>query len=279
MKKLIALLLAVMTVFTLCACGSIQEDDGKAAGVVSEEDLGEGFVLKVGFDAEFPPYGYLADNGEYDGYDLAVAKELCNRLGWGFEAIPVKWSAKDKELEAGNINCIWNGFTCTGKENDYTWSVPYADNSIVIVVKKDSGIDTLADLAGKKLMVQAASSGLEAVNANEEFKNSLGQLVELSDYSLGFMELQNGTVDAIAVDVGVAMAQIAARGDEYVIASEAISSEQYAVGFLKGNTALCDAVNAELQKMADDGTLLEIAQSSDYVERGLIIENLILINK
>lgn len=279
MKKLIALLLAVMTVFTLCACGSVQEDDGKAAGVVSEEDLGDGFVLKVGFDAEFPPYGYLADNGEYDGYDLAVAKELCNRLGWGFEAIPVKWSAKDKELEAGNINCIWNGFTYTGKENDYTWSIPYADNSIVIVVKKDSGIDTLADLAGKKLMVQAASSGLEAVNANEEFKNSLGQLVELSDYSLGFMELQNGTVDAIAVDVGVAMAQIAARGDEYVIASESLSSEQYAVGFLKGNTALCDAVNAELQKMADDGTLLEIAQSSDYVERGLIIENLILINK
>lgn len=279
MKKLIALLLAVMTVFTLCACGSFEKDDGKASGVVSEDDLGEGFVLKVGFDAEFPPYGYLADNGEYDGYDLAVAKELCNRLGWGFEAIPVKWAAKDQELEAGNINCIWNGFTCTGKENDYTWSIPYADNSIVIVVKKDSGIETLADLAGKKLMVQAASSGLEAVNANEEFKNSLAELVELSDYSLGFMELQNGTVDAIAVDVGVAMAQIAQRGDDYVIVSEALSSEQYAVGFLKGNTALCDAVNAELQKMAEDGTLLKIAQSSDYVERGLVIENLILINK
>lgn len=277
MKKLIALLLAVMTLFTLCACGSIEEDDGKAAGVVSEDDLKDGFVLKVGFDAEFPPYGYLADNGEYDGYDLAVAKELCDRLGWGFEAVPVKWAAKDKELEAGNINCIWNGFTCTGKENDYTWSIPYADNSIVIVVKKDSGIDSLADLAGKKLMVQAASSGLEAVNTNEEFKSSLAELVELSDYSLGFMELQNGTVDAIAVDVGVAMAQIAQRGDDYVIVSEALSSEQYAVGFLKGNTALRDAVNAELQKMADDGTLLEIAQSSDYVERGLVIENLILI--
>lgn len=277
MKKIIALLLAVMTLFALCACGNLEKDDGKAAGVVSEDDLGEGFVLKVGFDAEFPPYGYLADNGEYDGYDLAVAKELCNRLGWGFEAVPVKWAAKDKELEAGNINCIWNGFTCTGKENDYTWSIPYADNSIVIVVKKDSDIDTLADLAGKMLMVQAASSGLDAVNANEEFKNSLAELVELSDYSLGFMELQNGTVDAIAVDVGVAMAQIAQRGDDYVIASEALSSEQYAVGFLKGNTALCDAVNAELQKMADDGTLLKIAQSSDYVERGLVIENLILI--
>ncbi len=277
MKKLIALLLAVMTLFTLCACGSLEKDDGKSAGAVSEDDLGDGFVLKVGFDAEFPPYGYLADNGEYDGYDLAVAKELCDRLGWGFEAVPVKWEAKDKELEAGNINCIWNGFTCTGKENDYTWSIPYADNSIVIVVKKDSGIDSLADLAGKKLMVQAASSGLEAVNANEEFKSSLAELIELSDYSLGFMELQNGTVDAIAVDVGVAMAQIAQRGDDYVIVSEALSSEQYAVGFLKGNTALCDAVNAELQKMADDGTLLKIARSSDYVERGLVIENLILI--
>lgn len=277
MKKLIALLLAIMTVFALCACGNLEKDDGKAAGAVDENDLKDGFVLKVGFDAEFPPYGYLADNGEYDGYDLAVAKELCNRLGWGFEAVPVKWAAKDKELEAGNINCIWNGFTCTGKEDDYTWSQPYADNSIVIVVKKDSGIEKLSDLAGKKLMVQAASSGLEAVNANEEFKSSLGELIELSDYSLGFMELQNGTVDAIAVDVGVAMAQIAGRGDDYVIVSEALSSEQYAVGFLKGNTALRDAVDAELLKMADDGTLLEIANSSDYVERGLVIENLILI--
>lgn len=277
MKKLIALLLAVMTLFTLCACGSVEKDDGKAAGVVDEDDLGDGFVLKVGFDAEFPPYGYLADNGEYDGYDLAVAKELCERLGWGFEAVPVKWAAKDKELEAGNINCIWNGFTCTGREDDYTWSQPYVDNSIVVVVKNDSGIASLSDLAGKRLMVQAASSGLEAVNSNEEFKNSLGELIELSDYSLGFMELQNGTVDAIAVDVGVAMAQIAQRDDGYTILSESVSNEQYAVGFLKGNTALRDAVDAELLKMADDGTLLAIAQSSDYVERGLVIENLILI--
>lgn len=279
MKKLIALLLAVISVFALCACGSVEQDNGKAAGVVTEDDLNKDFVLKVGFDAEFPPYGYLADNGEYDGYDLAVAKELCDRLGWGFEAVPIKWSAKDKELEAGNINCIWNGFTYTGKEDDYTWSLPYADNDIVIVVKADSGITSLSDLAGKTLMVQASSSAAQAVEDNKEFKASLKEVVELSDYSLGFLDLDNGTVAAVVADYGVAASRINEKSDEYVILSETISHEQYAVGFLKGNTALRDAVNAELLKMAEDGTLLEIAQSSDYVERGLVIDKLILINK
>ena len=275
MKKLIALLLAVISVFALCACGSVEQDNGKAAGVVTEDDLNKDFVLKVGFDAEFPPYGYLADNGEYDGYDLAVAKELCDRLGWGFEAVPIKWSAKDKELEAGNINCIWNGFTYTGRENDYTWSDPYVDNSIVMVVKADSGISSLADLAGKSVMAQAASSAVDAINANESLKSSLKEVVELADYNTGFMELSQGSVDAIAADLGVAKFQIASNEGDYVILDEPISTEQYAIGFLKGNTELRDAVNAELLKMAEDGTMLSIAEK--YVDQGLVIDSLCLV--
>ena len=263
MKKIFALMLCVLLCLSLCACGSGSDKQ----------------TLIVGFDAEFPPFGFIAADGSYDGFDLAMARELCKRLGWEYKEVAIDWNSKDTELASGNINCIWNGFTYTGKEDDYTWSLPYADNDIVVVVKADSGITSLSDLAGKSLMVQASSSAAQAVEDNKEFKASLKEVVELSDYSLGFLDLDNGTVAAVAADYGVAASRINEKSDEYVILSETISHEQYAVGFLKGNTALRDAVNAELLKMAEDGTLLEIAQSSDYVERGLVIDKLILINK
>ena len=260
-KKLLGLALAlVMSVSLLAGCGGSEKQK-----------------LVVGFDAEFPPYGFLNAEGEYDGFDLAMAEELCNRLGWDFEAVAIDWNSKDTELAANNINCIWNGFTYTGREDEYTWSDPYVDNSIVLVVKKDSGIASKADLAGKTVMAQAASSAVDALNGedNAAFKASLKEVVELADYNTGFMELKQGTVDAIAADLGVAAYQIANNEGEYVILDEAISTEQYAVGFLKGNTQLRDAVNAELKKMAQDGTMLQIAQK--YVDSGLVIESLCML--
>ncbi len=262
MKKFLSLALAlVMMVSLLAACGS--KDSGKQK-------------LIVGFDAEFPPYGFLAADGSYDGFDLAMAEEVCNRLDWEFEAVAIDWNSKDTELKSGNINCIWNGFTYNGRENDYTWSDPYVDNSIVIVVKADSGIKTLADLAGKTVMAQAASSAVDAINGNEAFKSTLKEVVELPDYNNGFMELKQGTVDAVAADIGVAAYQMANNSGDYVMLDEAISSEQYAVGFLLGNTELRDAVNAELKKMAADGTMMKIAEN--YVDAGLVLDNLCMCN-
>ena len=133
----------------------------------------------------------------------------------------------------------------------------------------------MADLAGKTVMAQAASSAADAINGNEAFKSSLKEVIELADYNTGFMELKQGTVDAIAADQGVAAYQIANNEGEYIILDEAISTEQYAVGFLKGNTELRDAVNAELKKMAEDGTMLKIAQN--YVDDGLVIESLCML--
>ena len=189
MKKFMGLALAlVMMVSLLAACGSKDSDKQK---------------LIVGFDAEFPPYGFLATDGSYDGFDLAMAEEVCKRLDWEFEAVAIDWNSKDKELEAGNINCIWNGFTYNGREDQYTWSDPYVDNSIVVVVKADSGIKSLADLAGKTVMSQAGSSATDAINGNEAFKATLKEVIELPDYNTGFMELKQGTVDAVAADGGV----------------------------------------------------------------------------
>ena len=142
MKKIFALMLCVLLCLSLCACGS---GSGKQ-------------TLIVGFDAEFPPFGFIAADGSYDGFDLAMARELCKRLGWEYKEVAIDWNSKDTELASGNINCIWNGFTYTGREDEYTWSDPYVDNSIVLVVKKDSGIASKADLAGKTVMAQAASS-------------------------------------------------------------------------------------------------------------------------
>ncbi len=266
MKKTLASLLVLVLTLSLFTCCLT------AAASAEQQEL------IVGFDAEFPPFGYIAEGGPYDGYDgfdLAMAAALCERLGWKFRPVPIDWSSKDAELSSGNINCIWNGFTYTGREEDYTWSDPYVDNSIVLVVRADSGITSMADLKGKTVMAQAASSAVDAINANADFAASLGGVVELADYNTGFMELRQGTVDAIAADLGVATYQIASNEGEYVILSEPISTEQYAVGFLKGNTELRDAVNAELLKMAEDGTMLEIAKK--YVDVGLVLESLCLI--
>ena len=282
MKKILTIALTLCLLVTaLAGCGSSAPaaPDPTAAPTeapaeATAEPAAEGGKLIVGFDAEFPPFGYIAEDGSYDGFDLALAQGVCARLGWEYEAVAIDWASKDAELKAGNINCIWNGFTCTGREEEYTWSDAYIDNSIVAIVRADSGIESLADLAGKTVMVQSASSGLDALTANEELTASLGELVQLPDYNTGFLELRQGTVDAVVVDVGVGNYQIANTEGDYVILSEPVSVEQYAVGFYLGNEALRDAVNEQLLAMAEDGTMMSIAEK--YVDKGLSLDSLCL---
>lgn len=227
--------------------------------------------LIVGFDAEYPPYGYMDDNGEYVGFDLDLAQEVCDRNGWELVKQPIDWDSKDMELNSGSIDCIWNGFTMTGREDAYTWSRPYVDNSIVIVVNADSDIAALSDLAGKVVVTQADSSALAALTNDSEdnadnlaLTASFAELQQVADYNTAFMNLESGAVDAIAVDIGVAKYQVDSRGDAFKMLDEKVSSEQYAVGFKKGNTALCDKVQAALDEMQADGTVDKIA--ADYAD-------------
>ena len=286
MKKILTIALTLCLLVTaLAGCGSsapaasdptaaLAKAPAEATAEATAEPAAEGGKLIVGFDAEFPPFGYIAEDGTYDGFDLALAQEVCARLGWEYEAVAIDWASKDAELKAGNINCIWNGFTCTGREDEYTWSDAYVDNSIVAIVRADSGIESLADLAGKTVMVQSASSGLDALTASEELTASFGELVQLPDYNTGFLELRQGTVDAVVVDVGVGNYQIANTEGDYVVLSEPVSVEQYAVGFYLGNEALRDAVNEQLLAMAEDGTMMSIAEK--YVDKGLSLDSLCL---
>ncbi len=240
-------------------------------GVVSVYADADSKTLTVGFDAQYPPFGYKDDNGEYVGFDLDLAQEVCDNLGWELVKKPINWDSKDMELNSGSIDCIWNGFTMNGREDDYTFSEPYVDNSQVIVVADDSGIEKLTDLAGKTVGVQAASAALDLLQSEEEggqkeLADTFGALNEFADYNTAFTELQAGALDALAIDVGVAKYQLNSRGEGFKILDETLNTEQYAIGFKKGNTELCDIVNADLQKLADDGTVAELAEKYEIAD-------------
>ena len=233
----------------------------------------DGKQLIVGFDAEYPPYGFLADDGEtYTGFDLDLAREVCKRNNLEFVAQPIAWDAKDFELNSGNIDCIWNGFTINGRENDYTWSFPYVDNSIVLIVNASSDIKTKADLKDKTVMVQSGSSGYAALTDEENAENvelvkTFKSLELCQDYNNAFMNLEAGVVDCVAVDIGVAKYQIENGKGKFIQLAENVSSEQYGIGFKKGNTELKDLVESTLADMWKDGTFMKIA--NNYAEYAL----------
>ena len=216
--------------------------------------------LTVGFDQDFPPMGFIGDDGEYTGFDLELAAEVAERLGAEVAYQPIAWDMKDAELSSGNIDCIWNGFTMTDREDEYTWSKPYMKNDQVFVVRADSGIASEADLAGKVVDVQTDSSAQRALAGMKELTESFASLNPVADYNTAFMELEAGAVDAVAMDSVVANYQIEKRGADFNVLDESIAAEEYAIGFKKGNEELRDAVQEKLDEMAADGTLAEISK-------------------
>ena len=261
-------------VLSLAACGGAKTETTAAvetsaatkeetttdtAAAETTKAASTGGTLIVGFDQDFPPMGFVGDNGEYTGFDLDLAKEVAKRLGLEYKAQPIAWDSKDMELESGNIDCIWNGFTITGRENDYTWTTPYMSNKQVFVVANDSDIKSQADLAGKVVEVQADSSAEAALKEKPELTNTFGKLLTTPDYNTAFMDLEQGAVDAVAMDIIVAGYQIKQRNADFRILDDALSEEEYGVGFKKGNTELRDKVQATLEEMAADGTLAKIS--------------------
>ena len=224
------------------------------------ETKAEGGTLIVGFDQDFPPMGFMGDDGEYTGFDLELAQEAAKRLGLEYKPQPIAWDAKDMELESGNIDCIWNGFTMTGREDGYTWSEPYMEKSQVFVVAGDSGIKSQADLAGKVVECQVDSSAEAALKEVPDLTATFAQLLTTADYNTAFMDLEQGAVDAIAMDVVVAGYQISQRNADFVILEDSLAAEEYAIGFKKGNTELKDKVQGALEEMAADGTLKTISE-------------------
>lgn len=256
MKKLMIVLAAAAA---LVGCG--QKNDGAKKFV-------------VGFDADFPPYGYK-DGDTYKGFDLDLAREVCKAKGWTFVANPINWDAKDMELNSGAIDCIWNGFTMQGREEGYTWSSAYIDNSQVVLVKVGSPIKTLKDLAGKNVGVQTDTPVQKALSKGGD-KEALGatfkSLVVEPNYNQAVNELSMGALDAVALDVGVAQKKMADLPGKFVMLPEIVMTETYGIGFKKGNVALRDEVEAELKKLFANGTAAKIAAEYKIEPKSLILK-------
>ncbi|MCI8831466.1 MAG: amino acid ABC transporter substrate-binding protein [Lachnospiraceae bacterium] len=277
-KRLVSMMTVAAMAISLTACGNspapaetttapaetapaaTETQAAETEAAESEAEATESGTFIVGFDQDFPPMGFLGDDGEYTGFDLELAQEVAKRLGLTYQPQPIAWDAKDMELETGNIDCIWNGFTMNGREENYTWSDPYMDNTQIFVVAPDSGIATLADLTGKVVEVQVDSSAQAALADMPELADTFKDLVVTPDYNTAFMDLEQGAVDAIAMDVTVAGYMIQERNSDFVILEESISSEVYGIGFQLGNTELRDKVQGALEEMAADGTLKTISE-------------------
>lgn len=247
LKRISALALAVMLVLTLFAgCGGSSE----------------GKKLKLGFDASFPPMGFK-DGKNYVGFDIDMANEAVKLIdGYdGIELVPLDWDSKDSELSSGNIDMIWNGFTMhvKGRDEQYTWSEPYMKNNQVVVVKKDSSISSIADLAGKTVGVQKDSSGLAAVEDTPEVKATFKDLVQIGDYESALLELESGSIDAVVMDEVVIQYKISNGKDNVKILDASLAQEEYGVAFLKGNTELRDKVQKALDTMTENGKTAEIS--------------------
>ena len=198
------------------------DTSAEAASTEAAQAESAGGTLVVGFDQDFPPMGFLGDDGEFTGFDLELAQEVAKRLGLEYKPQPIAWDSKDMELESGNIDCIWNGFTMTGREDNYTWTEAYMANTQVFVVGKDSGIASQADLAGKVVECQVDSSAEAALKEVPDLTATFKELLTTADYNTAFMDLEQGAVDAIAMDVIVAGYQIQQRNADFVILEDTV---------------------------------------------------------
>lgn len=252
-----------------CSSNNASSDKKDAAATSSDKT-----TLIVGFDQSYPPYGFVGNDGNFTGFDLDLAAEVASRNGWDIQLEPIDWDAKDTLLNSGAITCIWNGFTMEGREDDYTFSEPYMLNEQVIVVKKDSGITSLSDLAGKTVVTQADSAALDVLEGDKkDVADTFKSLQTLPDYNNAFMQLESGMVDAVACDLSIAQYQIAAKPDAYQ-QLDPLSSEHYAVGFKKGDDALAAKVTSTLKDMYNDGTVEKLIEK--YADYGMSAENWVL---
>lgn len=278
-KKLVALVAAVATLALSAVMLAGCAGGGDAQNADSSASDGS-FTLTVGFDQGYPPYGYVGDDGQFTGFDLELAKAVCEKNGWELKLEPIDWDAKDALIGSGTINCIWNGFTMENRENDYTFSDPYMYNEQVVVVKKDSGMTKLEDLSGKTVLTQVDSAALHVLendNKDEggqaELAGTFKELQTIGDYNNAFMQLESGMVDAVACDLSIASYQMAAKPDAYVKLG-VLAPENYAVGFKKGDTELAKQVTDALKALDEDGTVKQLCDK--YADQGITYDNWVL---
>ncbi len=275
MKKILALVLALVMALSLAACGKTdKKDDAQGASDDTVNTTKTTFVM--GIDAEYPPFSYLDANGEYTGFDVEICKAACDLLGWDLQVFGVNWDQKLVQLDAKECDCIWSGMTILDSMKDagYVLSTPYYDNTQVIMVKEGSDIKSSADLAGKVVAVQLGTSG-EALLADggdlADLAVTFGELTTCDSFLKCFTELGGGAVDAVIVDKPVAVSY-AEKNAGFTVLDEGLGAEQYGIAFRADDADLCAAIEGAVAELVSNGTYAEIA--AKYPD---IVNNLTLL--
>ena len=269
MKKILALILAMVMALSLAACGKTEQKDEK------KDDAAAAKTFIMGIDAEYPPFSYLDENGEYTGFDVEVCKAACDLLGWDMQVFPVNWDQKLVQLDANECDCVWSGMTILDsmKEAGYVLSAPYYDNTQVIMVKEGSDIKSSADLAGKVVAVQLGTSG-EALLADggdlADLAATFADLTTCDSFLKCFTELGGGAVDAVIVDKPVAVSY-AESNKGFTVLDEGLGAEQYGIAFRAGDEELCATVEDAVAQLVANGTYAEIAAKYPDIANNLTL--------
>lgn len=264
MKKLSAIALVFVLAFSTLLVGCSSSDTSSTS---SKEDTSLDYILNkgelvVGLDDAFPPMGFRDDDNNIVGFDIDLATEVAKRMDVKVTFQPISWAAKEQEIASKNIDCIWNGFGITPeREEALTLSKAYLENPQIYVVLADSGIKTEADLKDKVVAAQNGSTAYLTIDKNTELKDSFKEFVGVEDNVKALMDLEVGGSDAVAMDTIVARYYMSKEPNKYsIIEDTTIFDEKVAVGFRKGDNALCEKVEEILKEMKADGTLAQISE-------------------
>lgn len=265
MFKKVSILMVLVLILSIFAvgCGGSGASEEPSAGTdtdTSLTDLQSKGTLVVGIDDQFPPMGFVGEDGEITGFDVELSKLVAEKLGVEAEIQPIDWSTKEMELNSGKIDVVWNGYTITAERiKQVEFTKPYLNNEQVIVVASDSPYQSKADLEGKVVGAQAESAGLDALRADAEFVDSLADVPEYDDYMAALLDLGSSRLDAIAIDKILIGYTISQDPGKYRILDESLADEYYGIGCAKGAVALREAIDKALDELYEDGSIEELS--------------------
>jgi len=257
MKKKLSVLamvfVLIFTMFALTGCG----DKDKEADADAKE------TIIVGLDDTFAPMGFRDESGELVGFDIDLARAVAEELGMNVEFKPIDWKAKEAELSAGTVDCLWNGMSVTpDRIEGMALTYKYLNNKIVLMSLASSDLDvTSADqLKDLKIGTQASSAALEMLQANEAYDSFKDNISEYDKYDTAIMDLKAGRVDVIAVDQVLGEYTNNNLGGEMKECTYSLGDDFYTIGCASDNTELRDKINDALKKLIDNGKATEISE-------------------
>lgn len=264
---LLLALLASLALMAGCGNNDAQDGDADADGQDAAKE-----TLVVGLDDTFAPMGFRDEQGNLVGFDIDLATAVADELGMQVEFKPIDWNAKEMELKAGTIDCVWNGMSITPeRQENMALTNKYLNNKIVLMALADSDIDVTSakELADLKIGTQVDSSALQMLMANEAYESFKDNISEYETYDTAIMDLKAGRVDVIAVDQVLGEYTNNNLGGEMKECTYSLGDDYYVIGFEKSNTELRDKVNDAIKALIDNGKAAEI--SSKWFGKDIVV--------